>query len=193
MRLRLTHPAPHSHQLLHWLIGALVFALALLAIASVAAAAAPEPTAEHIKYFEEKVRPILAANCYKCHGTENQKGNLRLDLREMALAGGEDGPVIIPGKPEESLLVEAINWQSFEMPPTGKLGDREIATLTEWIKLGAPMPRDHGSGSGIALRKNRGIITDEDRQWWAFQPIGRGAAPSPALPAIRNPQSEIRN
>jgi cytochrome c553 len=188
MRLRLTHPAPLHHHLLPWVIAALAFAAALLVIASVAAAGGPEPTAEQVKYFEEKVRPILAANCYKCHGTENQKGNLRLDLREMALAGGENGPVIIPGKPEESLLVEAINWQSFEMPPTGKLGNREIATLTEWIKLGAPMPKDHGGGSGVALRKNRGVITDEDRQWWAFQPIQR-----PALPAIQSSESAIRN
>jgi hypothetical protein len=192
MRERLTQPAPGHHHLLPWLIAALVFLAALLVIASVAAAAAPEPTQDQVKFFEEKVRPILAANCYKCHGTENQKGNLRLDLREMALAGGESGAVIVPGKPEESLLVEAINWQSFEMPPTGKLGEHEIATLTHWIKLGAPMPKDHGSGSGVELRKNRGVITEEDRQWWAFQPI-RGAAPSPALPPIRNPQSEIRN
>ena len=134
---------------------ALVFAAALLAIASVAAAAAPEPSKEQVAFFEEKVRPILAANCYKCHGTENQKGSLRLDLREMALAGGESGTAIVPGKPEESLLVEAINWQSFEMPPTGKLGDREIATLTEWIKLGAPMPKDHGSGSGVSESSRR--------------------------------------
>jgi hypothetical protein len=154
-----------------------VFAAALLVIASVAAAAAPEPTKDQVKFFEEKVRPILAANCYKCHGTENQKGNLRLDLREMALAGGESGAVIVPGKPEESLLVEAINWQSFEMPPTGKLGEHEIATLTQWIKLGAPMPKDHGSGSGVELRKSRGVITDEDRQWWAFQPIGHPRPP----------------
>src|SRR5690349_11144715 len=59
---------------------------------------AAEPAPEQIKFFEEKVRPILADNCYKCHGSENQKGSLRLDLREMALAGGESGPVIVPGK-----------------------------------------------------------------------------------------------
>ena len=193
MRLRLTHPAPQHHHLLPWMIAALVFAAALLAIASVAAGAAPEPTKDQVKFFEEKVRPILATNCYKCHGTENQKGSLRLDLREMALAGGESGAVIVPGKPEESLLVEAINWQSFEMPPTGKLGAHEIATLTEWIKLGAPMPKDHGSGSGIELRKNRGVITDEDRQWWAFRPIHRGTGILPAVLPIQNPKSRIQN
>ena len=151
-------------------------------------AATPEPPPEQVKFFEEKVRPILAENCYKCHGSEHQKGKLRLDLREMALAGGESGEVIVPGQPGKSLLVEAVRWESLEMPPTGKLSDQQIATLTEWIKLGAPMPKDHGSGSGVDLRKNRGIITDEDRQWWAFQPIQRQA-----VPEIRSPQSAVRN
>ena len=139
-------------------------------------AATPEPTKDQVRFFEEKVRPILAENCYKCHGSEQQKGSLRLDLREAALAGGEDGPVIVPGKPEESVLVEAIKWESLEMPPTGKLNETQIATLTEWIRLGAPMPKDHGGGSGVAVRKTRGVITDEDRQWWAFQPIKRAQA-----------------
>src|SRR5580765_1136874 len=82
-----------------------------------AIAATPEPSPEQVKFFEEKVRPILAENCYKCHGSDKQKGKLRLDLREAALAGGENGAVIVPGKPEESVLVEAIKWQSFEMLP----------------------------------------------------------------------------
>jgi hypothetical protein len=153
-----------------------------------AVAATPEPTPEQVKFFEEKVRPILAENCYKCHGSEKQKGKLRLDLREGALAGGEDGPVIVPGKPEESVLIEAVKWQSFEMPPNGKLNDLQIATLTEWIRLGAPMPKDHGDAGGVSIRKTRGVITDADRQWWAFQPIRR-----PALPSIQNPKFKIQN
>jgi hypothetical protein len=181
MRLRLTHPAHEHHELMRWLIWAVAGAIAVLAISSVAAAATPEPTPEEVKFFEEKVRPILAENCYKCHGTENQKGSLRLDLREMALAGGESGAVIVPGKPEESLLLEAIRWESFEMPPTGKLSDLQISTLTEWIKLGAPMPKDHGGASGVELRQSRGVITDEDRQYWAFQPIKIGAGETPTL------------
>jgi hypothetical protein len=161
---------------------------ASIALSASATAATPEPTPEQIKFFEEKVRPILAENCYKCHGSEQQKGKLRLDLREAALAGGEDGPVIVPGKPESSVLVEAIKWESFEMPPSGKLNEQQIATLTEWIRLGAPMPKDHGGGSGVSLRATRGVITDEDRQWWAFQPISHSVPP-----LIRNPQSAIRN
>ena len=162
--------------------------LLLLLFTGAAFAATPEPTPEQVKFFEEKVRPILAENCYKCHGSEQQKGSLRLDLREAALAGGEDGPVIVPGQPEKSVLVDAIKWESFEMPPKNKLSETQIATLTEWIRLGAPMPKDHGGGSGVAVRKTRGIITDEDRQWWAFQPIKRGA-----VPAIQNSEFRSQN
>src|SRR3954466_1410326 len=149
-------------------------------------AATPEPTAEQVKFFEEKVRPILAENCYKCHGSEKQKGSLRLDVPEMALAGGESGPAIVPGKPDKSPLVEAIKWESLEMPPTGKLSESQIATLTEWIRLGAPMPKDHGGNSGVSVRKTRGVITDEDRQWWAFRPIRRIA-----VPAVRTGETPI--
>src|SRR3982750_1365210 len=87
---------------------------AAVALPLICIAATPEPTAEQIKFFEEKVRPILAENCYKCHGSEQQKGSLRLDLREMALAGGESGPVIVPGHPDKSTLVEAIKWEALE-------------------------------------------------------------------------------
>src|SRR6476661_7424657 len=153
----------------HLLVVAWAFC-AVLALPLISAAATPEPTADQVRFFEEKVRPILAENCYKCHGEEKQKGSLRLDLREMVFAGGENGPVIVPGKPDESPLVEAVKWQSFEMPPTGKLSDDQIATLTEWVRIGAPMPKDHGGGGGVAVRKSRGAISDEDRQWWAFQP-----------------------
>ena len=142
-----------------------------------AMAATPEPTPEQIRFFEEKVRPILAEHCYKCHGSEQQKGSLRLDIPEMALAGGESGPVIVPGKPEESPLVEAIRWESLEMPPSGKLSPTQIATLTEWVRLGAPMPKGHSDSGGLAVRKSRGVLTDEDRQWWAIQPIQRPVLP----------------
>jgi hypothetical protein len=138
----------------------------------VSSSRAADPTPEQAKFFEEKVRPVLVANCFKCHSDQAQKGDLRLDSAEAAMAGGESGAVIVPGKPEESLLVEAIKYQSLEMPPTGKLGDEAIATLTEWVRLGAPWPGGHGSGvGGPALRKGKDKLTEEDRAWWAFQPV----------------------
>lgn len=151
-------------------------------------AATPEPSREQVKFFEEQVRPILAENCYKCHGSDKQKGNLRLDLREPMLAGGESGPAVVPGKPDESALVDAVKWQSLEMPPTGKLNDNQIATLTEWIRRGAPMPSDHGGGGAATVRKTRGIITDEDRQWWAFQPVR-----AVVTPAIQDSDLSFKN
>ncbi len=150
-------------------IAAFVLTAAMLSAAAVRAA---ETTPEQEKFFEEKVRPVLVANCYKCHSDKQQKGDLRLDSAAEAMAGGESGAVIVPGKPEESLLVEAINYQSLEMPPDGKLGDEAIAALTEWVRLGAPWPGGHGSGiGGPALRKGKDKLTDEDRAWWAFQPV----------------------
>src|SRR5216117_418471 len=70
------------------------FLLAATCITNCVFAATPEPTKEQVRFFEEKVRPILAENCYKCHGSDKQKGSLRLDVREAVLAGGESGPVV---------------------------------------------------------------------------------------------------
>jgi hypothetical protein len=93
----------------------------------------PQPSIEDVKFFESEVRPLLANHCYKCHGPEKQSGGLRLDSRGAMLAGGDSGPALVPGSPGESLLVEAINYESFEMPPSGKLNEAAIATLTRWI------------------------------------------------------------
>src|SRR5437763_5003409 len=82
------------------------------------------------------------------------------------------------------------------MPPTGKLSESQIATLTEWIRLGAPMPKDHGGGSGVSVRKTRGVITDEDRQWWAFRPIERPSMPIRSVSEgfeIQKPEFRIQN
>jgi hypothetical protein len=143
---------------------------------SLAAEEAVPPTPEQLQFFEAKVRPILVANCHKCHAGKEHKGDLSLDSREGLLAGGESGEVVVPGQPEKSLLVEAINRTSIEMPPDKKLADADIATLTEWVKLGAPWPEEAG-GNGPSLRKSRGKITDDDRSYWAFQSVKKTVAP----------------
>ena len=92
-----------------------------------------------IEFFEKSVRPILATRCQGCHGPAKQKGGLRLDARGAMIAGGSTGPAVVPGNPKESLLVDAINYgDTYQMPPKSKLPDQEIATLTEWVKRGAP-------------------------------------------------------
>jgi len=143
---------------------------------SISTAVEPTPTPEQLKFFEEKVRPVLAQNCFKCHGEERQKGDLRLDVHEALLAGGESGPAIVPGKPKDSLLLDAVNYASLEMPPDGKLSESEIEILTTWVKIGAPWPKEHG-GAGPGLRKVRDKITAADREYWAFQPVRRAALP----------------
>ncbi len=99
-----------------------------------------------LQFFEAKIRPLLVEKCYQCHSKESDKvkGGLLLDSREAVLAGGNTGPALIPGKPDESLLIQAIRYkdEDLQMPPKGeKLSDQHIADLTEWVRRGAPDPR----------------------------------------------------
>ena len=88
-----------------------------------------------VEFFEKKVRPLLAARCQMCHGPDKQKGNLRLDSRSAVLKGGDTGPAILPGKPDESLLVDAIRYgETYQMPPKSQLPAEEIATLVDWVR-----------------------------------------------------------
>src|SRR6266540_5236365 len=105
-------------------------------LGAVSAHAIDEPTPEQLDFFEKKIRPILAENCYKCHSIEQgkSKGDLTLDTRDGVLKGGEDGPVIVPGDPAKSVLVKAIRYEDkdLQMPPKGeKLTAQQIADLTE--------------------------------------------------------------
>ena len=148
---------------------------------------AAEPTAAGLEFFERKVRPLLAEHCYSCHGAEKQKGHLRLDSPGAIRAGGEGGAVVIPGDPAKSRLIIAIGYQDadLKMPPKQRLTVRQVADLTEWVKLGAPMPA--GEAPVAAVRKEF-QITAKDRAHWAFQPVRR-----PAVPAIGNRQSAFAN
>lgn len=126
-------------------------------------------------FFEKEVRPLLVEHCLSCHGEKKQSGGLRLDFRDAVLTGGGTGPAVVPEHPEKSLLMEAVRYESLEMPPQGKLPEAKIQTLERWIKMGLPWPEsDQAAGS----RHIPGKITDEDRQWWAFQPIRNGEPPS---------------
>ncbi len=107
------------------------------------------------EFFEAKIRPILVQNCYKCHSREAErlKGNLSVEFRESLLKGGANGPAIVPGEPERSLLIKAVRYEDpdLQMPPKGKkLTDEQIEALTQWVKQGAPDPRVAGGGGGGA-------------------------------------------
>lgn len=95
------------------------------------------------KFFREEVFPILKESCHRCHGEIKQKSGLRLDSREAVLKGGVNGPAIVPGKPEESLMMTVIDYAGdIQMPPDAKLDDEKIAILKQWIEKNAPWPAE---------------------------------------------------
>jgi len=139
------------------------------------------PSAEQVKFFETEVRPLLAASCLKCHGPEKQKGGLRLDSKAAILAGGESGPAVVAGKPGESLLVEAINYEGPEMPPNGKLDTPQRETLAKWVEMGLPWPTtDPGASAAAPKPAAKPKITADDRAFWSFQPLRRPDVPGTA-------------
>lgn len=136
-----------------------VLLIAVLAVQDPAAASAPSE--EQIRFFEMQVRPILVEHCDKCHGEKKQWGGLRLDSRQALITGGENGPAVVPGKPEESLLIRAVRQvdENLKMPEDGKLSDAQIAALVRWVEIGAPFP----DTPKIAKRTR-------DPNHWSFQP-----------------------
>ncbi|TWU21619.1 Planctomycete cytochrome C [Novipirellula galeiformis] len=119
---------------------------------------------EERNLFEIHVRPTLTQHCIKCHGETKQEGGLQLTTLEQLLEGGESGPAIVVGNPDESLLVEALRYESFEMPPEEPLQDEPIAGLVKWIAAGAPWPAD------VTIEPPP-TISEQDREWWCYQPI----------------------
>ncbi len=115
--------------------------LGLMLVGMPVAVTAQEKSAEAERLFEAKIRPLLVERCHKCHAGTMTKGGLRLDSREAFLKGGETGPAIVVGKPDESRLMKAVRHQDgLAMPPDGKLNETQIASLAEWIKSGAVWP-----------------------------------------------------
>ena len=144
-----------------------------MACPATARAAPPDPAA----FFEKNVRPVLAERCWGCHGPEKQKGGLRLDSRAAIVTGGEQGPAIVPGKPDESLLVTALRHDGqLRMPPKNKLPEAEIAALTEWVKMGAPWPAAQVAPTAPAKVVDR-TFTAEEKAFWAFQSVRRVPLP----------------
>lgn len=133
---------------------------------------------KHVEFFETKIRPVLAEQCYACHseGTKKLKAGLKLDTREGLRMGGDSGPALAPGEPEKSLLMRALRHEGPEMPPKGKLSPETIRDFETWIRLGAPDPRD-----GKAAPANAAIDWKKARTFWAFQ-APRAVAP----PAVKN-------
>lgn len=137
-------------------------------LVSTLAYGADETEREQNRFFEQHVRPLLVQHCFECHGQDKQKGDLRVDSIGALLAGGESGPAIVVNQPEESLLIEAVRYESYEMPPSGKLSDQDISILEKWVEMGAPWPGQER----VASKKHDGSkITEADRAFWSFQPL----------------------
>lgn len=169
-----------------------VISLALL-VSSAPVFAAPDatkPNADQLAFFEKKIRPVLADKCYKCHSEKSDKikGGLVLDTREGIRRGGDSGPAVVPGKLDDSLLIEAIRYQNkdFAMPPEksgGKLAEAVIKDFEAWVQMGAPDPRD--GGASIVKKPDARNAAD----WWAFK-----APVRPAISKVNNvswPHSDI--
>ena len=154
--------------------------LTLCAASFAVAADDVQPTKEGLEFFEKNVRPILSDRCYECHSASknSSKGGLILDSRDGAFKGGDEGPSVVPGNLEKSLLIKAVRYTDpeFAMPPKktgGKLPDDKIAILEEWVKMGAPMP----AGGAAKLTG----LTGKARDHWAFQPVTK-----PTVPEVKN-------
>jgi mono/diheme cytochrome c family protein len=147
--------------------------LAALVVGWSAQSACADDSQEGLELFEKTIRPVLVAHCIECHaGSEEAppEGGFRVDSRDSLRAGGESGAAIVPGRPDESLLVEALRYESLEMPPNGQLDDEVVADFERWIELGAPDPRDAPppSADDIATRA---------KAHWAYQPVKRHEPP----------------
>ena len=146
-------------------------------------ATATPSNAESEAFFESRVRPILIDKCLSCHGDKQQKGDLRLDTRDAALKGNDNGPAVVPGKPDESRLVAVISHRDeIKMPPKQKLSDAEIAALTQWVKLGAPWPASATKTdiAPVAPTSPEGIAKSRATHW-SLQPVCK-----PDVPAVGN-------
>ena len=139
---------------------------------------AAEPfTAEDVTYFTQKIQPLLEQRCYECHshGAKKLKAGLFLDSRSGALQGGDSGPALIPGKPDESRLIKAVRYDDveLEMPPKSKLADAEIASLEDWVRRGAPWSESKdATKSAAGAGANKEFNLAERRQnHWAWQPV----------------------
>lgn len=158
----------------------------LFAVATTGAAQNPaKPTPEAIRFFETRVRPVLANHCFACHGERAPQGGLSLMSRAGLLTGGKRGAALVPGSPEESLLIRAVRHEEahLQMPPAKQLTRQQVADLTQWVQMGAPWPDS-------LFQKHKDAKTQHATRntHWAFQPLKRVLPPK-----IQNPISRIQN
>ncbi len=150
----------------HWLI---LFTLALQAMAA-------DMTPDQRSFFESRIRPVLVKQCYECHSQNSKKlgGKLLLDAPSEMIAGGESGPTLIPGKPDDSLIIQALRYDGLEMPPKKRLPEPVVHDFITWVKMGAPDPRaDLPKSAAKTVTKDKAAL-------WSYQPVT-----NPQPPAVK--------
>lgn len=136
---------------------------------------------DELEFFEKQVRPLLVEHCYECHAAGEKNGGLLLDSRDGVLKGGDTGPALLVGQPDKSLLIEAVRYKNhdLQMPPNKPLSETQVGVLVDWVKRGAPDPREATGAPTAAPLK--GMSLDDGRRFWSFQPIS-----DPAIPAVKH-------
>ncbi len=192
---------------MHWkskrlsmcLTALVVSSVALVCLGSPVSAQAPggqvPPDAAQAEFFETTIRPLLADNCHACHSARvgTPFGGLRLDSRDGLLAGGDSGPVIVPGRPDQSPLVQRLHGRPMLMPPLGPLADDDIEAITSWVEMGAPWPEATLAAAGADPPDPSAPfdLPARRRTHWAWQPVQAAEPPAvadeawPATPVDR--------
>lgn len=154
-----------------------IFLLGISCLPLTLLAQAPAPTQEQKDFFENRVRPVLAQNCFACH-TNSQMGGLRLDSLDGLLKGGKSGPAVVPGSPEKSMMVTAIRQTTeIKMPKNGHLTEAQIADLAAWVKDGAvwPVEKVTAQAGGYVIRPEQKISGPSSR--WRSRSLRRPRMP----------------
>lgn len=160
---------------IHSSVTAALFFFALL-LPAASSLSADDLKPKEKQFFETKIRPVLVKHCYNCHSSKSgkTKGGFALDSRESLRAGGDSGHGVVPGDLDASLIVSAMKYESFEMPPKKQLPAKVIKDFERWVKMGAPDPRN-----GKSIVKNKSSIDfDTGRKFWAFQKPKKPSPPN---------------
>jgi hypothetical protein len=154
-------------------------ALLLLGASGLSAAQTLADSADNA-FFEKEIRPLLAEHCLECHSVQSgkRKGGLLLDSRDGIAQGGDSGPALLPGRPDDSRIVSAARWDNADlrMPPKKPIETSKVELLAEWIRRGAPDPRV----ANAERRPHTGMSLEEGRAFWAFKPVTRPVPPQAA-------------
>ena len=164
--------------------------LLLLILLGALAGVDAQDDAAQVEFFEKNVRPVLVDRCYSCHSAAaaKLKGGLRLDSLEGALKGGDSGPALVPGRPDKSPLVEAVTYKNveFKMPPKGRLPEKQIADLIEWVRRGATWPK--ATVSSGAVKPTEFNLEQRKAEQWSWKPLHRTDPPAVKdASAVRRP------